>query len=89
MRVTNSRCIFLMLQPSSTKRLRQPIEQFRMAGRLAELAEIAGRRHQAPAEMILPDAIDDDARRQRMIRARQPIGQRRAPARRCPGRPAA
>src|SRR5437868_8165226 len=51
-----------------------------MTGRLAEFAEITGGRHQPAAEMILPDAIDDHARRQRMVRTRQPIGEGRTPA---------
>src|SRR5579875_4050267 len=46
-----------------------------MCGRLAELAEIARGTDDAFAEMMLPDAIDHDACRQRMVRPRQPAGQ--------------
>ncbi len=56
----------------------QPIEQFRMRGRLAADAEIVTRRHQTAAEVMLPKSIDEYARRQRMIWPRQP--RRQVPA---------
>ena len=49
---------------------RQPVEQLGMRRRRALDAEVARRRHQAAAEMVLPDAIDPDARRQRILRTR-------------------
>ena len=58
----------------------QPIEQFLMRGVSAHRAEIVRRGHDALAEVILPQAIDDHPRRQRMIGPRQPIGQRRTTA---------
>lgn len=39
----------------------QPVEQFRMSGRLAAGAEIAWSRDNAAAEMMLPNAVDQDA----------------------------
>ena len=48
---------------------------------LAHDAEIAGRADDALAEMIMPDAIHHHARRQRILRVRQPLRQRRPPAR--------
>ena len=41
----------------------------------AALAEIVGGADQALAEVVLPDPIDHDAGRQRMVGARQPVGQ--------------
>ena len=57
---------------------RQPIEQFRMRRQLAADAEVAGGADQARAEHFLPEAIDGDARRQRMIGAQQPLGEAQA-----------
>ena len=54
---------------------RQPVEQFRMRGRLAADAKVIGRRHQAAAKVELPETVDEYARRQRMIGPRQPVGQ--------------
>src|SRR5437879_646922 len=51
---------------------RQPIEQFRVARRLALDAEILGRRHQPDAEVLQPDAIDEDACRCRSLAVDQP-----------------
>ena len=42
---------------------------------LAELAEVARRADEAAAEVVLPDAIDDDAGRQRVVRAGDGLGQ--------------
>ena len=36
----------------------QPVEQFGMRRRLAELAEVVGRGHDAPAEVVLPEPVD-------------------------------
>ena len=54
---------------------RQIIEQLRMRGTLAQLAEIAGRAHDSLAEMMLPDAIHHDARGQRIARIGDRLGQ--------------
>ena len=53
----------------------QPVEQFRMRRRLALRAEVFGRRHQAGAEVRLPDAIDDRAGRGRRAAIDQPAGE--------------
>src|SRR4030095_2461315 len=47
----------------------QPVEQFRMARRLRSRAEIARRAHEPGPEMMLPDAVDHDARREGVIRS--------------------
>jgi len=57
---------------------RQPVEQVGMGRALAARAEILGRLHQADAEMLLPEPIDDDACRERMSRRRKPLGKLRA-----------
>ena len=54
---------------------RQPVEQFRVRGQLAELAEVVGAGHDAAAEVVLPEAIDHHARRQRVVLRRDPVGQ--------------
>src|SRR5260370_1581662 len=53
----------------------QGIEQLGMSRRLAELAEIAGRAHDPGAKVLLPDAVDDHAGRQRMVRPGKPARQ--------------
>src|SRR4051794_31498834 len=53
---------------------REPIEQFWMCRALALQTEIAGRRYDAAAEVLLPKSIDDYASGQRMIGSREPIG---------------
>ena len=53
----------------------QPVEQLGMAGRLALDAEVLGGLDQADAEVLLPEAIDGDARGQRVVR-RQPASAR-------------
>ena len=77
----SSRCSGLNCQPSRDKFGRQPVEQLGMGGRLAQPAEIAGRADQAATEMILPDPVDDDASRQRIVGPGQPSGQSQAAAR--------
>ena len=54
---------------------RQPVEQLGVAGRLASDAEVGRRRHDSPAEMVLPDPVGHHPGRQRVIRMRQPIGE--------------
>ena len=58
---------------------REPVEQFRVRGPFAADAEVVGRAHQALAEVPLPDAVDDDAGRERVVRRGDPLGQGRAP----------
>ena len=62
----------------------QPVQQFRMGGRHSGAAEIRDACHDAAAEMAQPDLVHHDARRQRMIGLRQPVGQRQ-PASAGPG----
>jgi hypothetical protein len=50
----------------------QPVEQLRMGGRLSQAPEIARRAHEALPEMVLPEAVDQDARRERMLGGGQP-----------------
>ena len=45
--------------PRLEKPARQPVEQLGMRRQAAHPAEIAGCRHQPPAEMPVPDAVDD------------------------------
>src|SRR5438128_3392754 len=49
-----------------------------MSRRLTLDAEIVRRGHDAGAEMMLPEPVDNDAGGQRMVRARQPTGQSRS-----------
>ena len=51
------------------------IEQRRMSWPLSTFAEIIGSADQALAEMMLPDPVDHDAGGQRIVGARQPVGQ--------------
>src|SRR5206468_12328272 len=64
----------------------EPIEKFGLRRSRATRAEIARRGHETPTEMMLPDAVDQDAGGERVGRTGQPGGQRRSPAR--GGRPA-
>ena len=75
-----SRCIALIDQPDATNCVGEIIEQFGMRRRLAELAEIAGVRDDPLAEVVLPDAVDHHAGRQRILGPRQPLGQLQPPA---------
>src|SRR5262245_18266154 len=45
-----------------------------MSGRLSAGAEVARRRNQSPAKVMLPDAVDHDAGGQRVGRTSQPLG---------------
>jgi hypothetical protein len=49
-----------------------------MARRLTQPAEVAWRFAQALAEMVLPEPIREDPRRERVFIVAEPIGQRRA-----------
>ena len=46
---------------------RQPVEQFRMTGRLASQAEVVWRVDQTTTETLLPHAVDDDSRCERIV----------------------
>src|SRR5262249_12405540 len=52
---------------------REPVEQLWMAGTVSGRPEIARRLHDAFAEMVLPDAIDGHAGRQRVVGAGDPF----------------
>src|SRR5215468_5766445 len=54
---------------------RQPVEQFGMGRALTSRAEVFRRRYQSSAEILLPDAIDDDARGQRVVSVDDPFRQ--------------
>ena len=51
------------------------IEQFGVGRPFAELAEVDWRADDPTAEMLLPDAIDHDAGRQRIVRAGDGVGE--------------
>src|SRR5262249_43394454 len=57
----------------------QPVEQFGMRGLRPVDAKITRGADNALAEMMLPETIDKDAGRQRMVRVRDPLGQGNAP----------
>ena len=66
----------------------QPVEQLGVRRGLAPRAEVAGRGDDAPAEVVLPDAIDQHPGRQRVrLRVGQPGGELPPPAPRRHGRP--
>ena len=66
----------LLHGPAIVHELRgQPVQQFGMRRHAAAMAEIAGRRHQALPEVILPDAVDHHARGQRIVFAGDPVRQ--------------
>ena len=54
----------------------QPIEQLGMRRPCAAVAEIVRRRDEARAEMLLPDAVDDDPRGPRVVGRSDPVRQR-------------
>src|SRR5262245_37955043 len=54
---------------------RQPIEQRGMRRLLAARTEIFRRRDQPRADILLPDAVDDHARRQRIVFVHDPFRQ--------------
>ena len=63
--------------PSRSSRIlgRQPVEQFGVARRLALRAEVVARLHQADAEELLPEPVDRDAGRQRVLGRHEPVRQ--------------
>src|SRR5262245_9459090 len=54
---------------------RQPVEQFGMRRRFASRAEIFGGRYQPLAEILLPDAVNNDAGSQRIVPVHDPFSQ--------------
>ena len=56
----------------------QPVEQLGMRGQLAHPAEVVGRGHDPPAEVILPDPVDDRPPGQGVARVGEPARQGRA-----------
>ena len=75
-----SRCICFDRPAGADELVGQVVEQFGVARPFAEFAEVARRADDAFAEMVLPDAVDHDAGRQRVVRPRQPFGQLQAAA---------
>ena len=70
------RLVELLDRPPRVDKLRrQPVQQFRMRRALPELAEVAGRRHDAPAKAPLPQAVDEDAGRERVFGRHDGAGQ--------------
>src|SRR5262245_2720159 len=57
---------------------RQPIKQRGMCRPFALQPEIARRRNEATAKMILPDTVDDDASSEWVLRVNQQMGERGA-----------
>ena len=56
----------------------EPVEQLRVGRRLALVAEVLERAHEAAAEEGLPLAVDRDARGERVLRGEEPAGERQA-----------
>src|SRR5205807_3343630 len=56
----------------------QPVQQLRMRGPATHFAEVVWRLHQATAEMIMPHTVHYRTPGQRIVRVRQPAGERRA-----------
>ena len=75
-----SLCIDLSFQLAFHEFAREPVEQFRVRRPLAAKAEVARGRDDALAEMMLPEPIDDHARRQRIVLRRDPVRQCEPPA---------
>ena len=57
---------------------RQPVQQLRMARIFGPHAEVLTRRDDADAEELLPEPIDEDARRERVVGACDPLRQSEA-----------
>ena len=66
----------LLEAPALVEQLdRQPVEQLRVAGRRALGAEVVFGFDDAEPEELLPEAVHDNPRRQRVGRIDQPLGQ--------------
>src|SRR5204863_1617103 len=66
---------------------REEVEELPVAGGIAAQAEIARRRDQAPPKVLQPDAVRPDARRERVLGARDAVRQLEASAAVREGRP--
>ena len=53
----------------------EPVEQFRMAGSFAQLAEVIWGGDNAGAKVVLPDSIGDDAGRERVVAIGNPVSE--------------
>src|SRR5205823_2313157 len=60
---------------ASSKVVRQPVEQFLMGRLLSLPAEVIARRHQTAAKMLLPKAVDGDARGEWIGGIDEPVGE--------------
>ena len=69
---------FLDRPPFFRERRRQPVEQLRMRRAFAGAAEVVRIARDCLAKVPLPHAIDDHARRKRIVFAGNPLGQFRA-----------
>jgi hypothetical protein len=58
----------------------QVVEQQRVGGKIASGTEVIDRAHQALAEQVHPDAVDDDAGGERVLRMGDPLGKLEATA---------
>ena len=82
------RCNRFSRQPSATRLGRQPVEQFADATAVRRGRRSRSRSARAPAEVVLPEPVDDHAGRQRVVGPGEPRAQSRA-AGRCWSRSAA
>src|SRR5262249_49392797 len=57
----------------------QPVQQLGMRRRRALESEVVGRADESAAEVVLPDSIHHYARRQRILGACDPVGERQPP----------
>ena len=73
-----SRCSGLSFQPLVDELGGQPVEQLRMRRRRALIAEVARRADDAAAEVVLPEAVDHHAGRQRVLGRGDPTRKRAA-----------
>ena len=52
----------------------KPVQEFWMRGVLSLPAKVTGGGHKALTEMLLPNAVDENTRGQRVVRIRNPFG---------------
>ena len=76
-----SRCSRFSCQPPAHELGGQPVEQLGVRRRRRRACRSRSASATMPAaEVVLPDAVDHHAGRQRVVRRRDPVGQHRAPA---------
>ena len=75
-------CSRLALQPCSMKSTASQSSSSRIHRRRSHLSEVIRRGDDALAEMVLPHAVDDHSRRQRIVAAGQPLRESQPIARR-------